>query len=194
MPKINAPTVAEHRSARRAALVQAAEAILLESGIAGISPRSVCERAHLTRSSFYDYFHTKDDLLVAVAIDAFERWDREIDDELNGVDAPLDRLKVLIDATMRMTGDGRHAIAGPLRQAELSPTRLEDLMTLHDALVRPLRQVVADLHVPEPARFAGLAQGVMSAGIQQVQHGTDAQTVAKDVYRMLTAGLPIREQ
>ena len=129
MSKINAPTVAEHRTARRAALVQAAEALLLESGIAGISPRSVCERANLSRSSFYDYFHTKDDLLVAVAIDAFERWDRETEQGLTGVKSPRERLKVLTDATMRMTGDSGHAIAGQLRQAELSPTRLEDLMT-----------------------------------------------------------------
>ncbi|MFU8947418.1 TetR/AcrR family transcriptional regulator [Mycetocola zhadangensis] len=191
MPKISAPTVAEHRSARRAALVEAAEAVLLESGIAGITPRSVCERANLTRSSFYDYFHSKDDLLVAVAIEAFERWDREIDEELVGVTSPLDQLRVLTEATMRMTGDGKHAIAGPLRQADFSPTRFEDLMTLHDALVRPLRQVIVDLGVPEPARFAGLAQGVMGAGIQQVQHGGEPETVAADVYRLLTTGLPI---
>lgn len=193
MPKINAPTVAEHRSARRTALLRATETLLLESGLAGVNPRTVCERANLTRSSFYDYFNSKDDLLVAVAIDAFEQWDREIEAELTDVERPMDRLRVLIEATMRMTADGKHDIAAPLRQADLAPTHIDDLMTLHDTLMRPLQRTIADLGVEQPERFAGLAQGVMSAGIQLVQHGLEPQAVADDVFRMLTVGLPLPE-
>src|SRR5690606_28408530 len=82
MPKISAPTVAEHRAAQRAALVQAGEAVLIESGLGAVRPGAVCERAGLSRSSFYDYFSTRDDLLVAIAIDAMERWDTEVEQAL----------------------------------------------------------------------------------------------------------------
>ena len=54
MPKISAPTVAEHRAMQRAALVRAGEEVLLAAGLAGVTPRSVCERAGMSRSSFYD--------------------------------------------------------------------------------------------------------------------------------------------
>jgi len=189
VPKITAPTVAEHRASQRAALLRAGEAVLLESGIPGVNPRSVCERAGLTRSSFYDYFATKDDLLVAIAIDAIERWDAEIEHALAGADPGLPELRRFVDATMEMTAQGRHAIAGALREADLSPSRLEDLMVLHDALMRPLLRVLADLGLGESRSMAFLIQGVLGAGIQLVSHGMDHRTVAEDVFGLVTRGL-----
>ncbi|WP_448811486.1 TetR/AcrR family transcriptional regulator [Agromyces bauzanensis] len=189
MPKISAPTVAEHRAAQRAALVRAGEVVLLDTGLAGISPRSVCERAGMARSSFYDYFPSKDDLLVAIAIDAIERWDAEIEQALSGVEPGLAQLRVFVDATMAMTADGRHGIAGVLREADLSPSRYEDLMALHDALLRPLIRVLTDLGLPTPGPSAMLVQGVLGAGIQLVSHGMEHRAVADDVYHLLTRGL-----
>ncbi|QEW04259.1 TetR/AcrR family transcriptional regulator [Microbacterium lushaniae] len=189
MPKISAPTVAEHRAAQRAALVRAGETLLAESGLGGVSPRSVCERAGMSRSSFYDYFPSLDDLLVAIAIDAIERWDAEIDEALVRVEPGLDELRAFVDATMAMTADGKHAIAGALREADLSPSRFDDLMALHDALMRPLVRVLGHLNVPNPPTAAVLAQGVLGAGIQLVSHGTDHREVARDVFGLLTRGL-----
>ncbi|GMA90499.1 TetR/AcrR family transcriptional regulator [Homoserinibacter gongjuensis] len=139
MPRISAPTVAEHRAAQRAALLRAGEAVLLEASVAGVTPRSVCERAGLARSSFYDYFASKDDLLVAIAIDAIERWDAELEVALGATEPGAARLRAYVEHTMAMTAEGRHAIAGALRDAPLSPSHRDDLMTLHDAMLRPLR-------------------------------------------------------
>ncbi len=189
MPKISAPTVAEHRATQRAALLRAGEAVLLESGIAGVNPRSVCERAGLTRSSFYDYFATKDDLLVAIAIDAIERWDAEIEELLVGAEPGLPELRRFVDATMRMTAEGRHAIAGVLREADLSPRRYDDLMMLHEAVLRPLIRVLAELGLSESRSAVTLVQGVLGAGVQLVSHGAEHRAVADDVYRLLTRGL-----
>lgn len=49
----------------------------------------------LSRSSFYDYVATKDDLLVAIAIpiDAIERWDREIGEALADTEPGLAELR-----------------------------------------------------------------------------------------------------
>lgn len=188
MPKISAPTVGAHREAQRAALVRAAEDVLREDGIAGIKPGTVTERAGMSRSSFYDYFPSKDDLLVAVAIEAFDRWNRGLDESMAQVEPGLPRLRALVDATMRMTADGHHGLAGALRQADLSPTRFDDLMVLHDALMRPVAEVLAELGIPD--RFVHLVQGALGSGVQLIEHGADAGTTADDVYAMLTAGLP----
>lgn len=109
MPRITAPTVAEHRALQRAALLQAGEEVLVTGGLAAFSPTSVSERAGMARSSFYDYFPSKDDLLVAIAIDAMERWDAEIARALAGVEPGRAELRALVDATMRMTAEGKHA-------------------------------------------------------------------------------------
>lgn len=189
MPKISAPTVAEHRAAQRAALVRSAEQVLLEGGLAGVTARAVTERAGLSRSSFYDYFSSRDDLLVAIAIDALERWGQEIDAALVGVIPGRDQLRVFVEETMRMTGDGEHRIAGILRQADLAPSKFEDVMALHDVIMRPLLMVVTDLGVANPRRAAALAQGVLSSGMQLVEHGVAPADAAADVYRLLIGGL-----
>lgn len=189
MPKISAHTVVEHRAAQRAALISAGEAVLAESGLAGVTPRSVCERAGLARSSFYDYFANKNSLLLAIAIDAIERWDAEIEDALAGAEPGLHELRRFIEATMAMTAEGKHEIAAVLRDADLSPSNRDDLMAFHDALLRPVLRVLADLGVSTSGSAPMLVQGVLSAGIQLVSHGRDHRVVAEDVYRLLTDGI-----
>ena len=189
MPKITAATVAEHRAAQRAALVRAGGLILIEAGLPGISPRTVSERAGLARSSFSDSFPSKDDLLVAIAIDAIEEWDVEMAQALAGVEAGPLKLRVLVEATMAMTADGRHDIAGALREADLHPSRYDDLMVMHDALLRPLVQVLTESGAPDPEQSAVLVHGILGAGIQLVTHGAEHRAVAADVYRMLMHGV-----
>jgi len=189
MPRISAPTVAQHRAAQRAALIQAGQDVILEAGLGAVTPRAVCERAGLARSSFYDYFATKDDLLVAIAIAAIEAWDADLAGAMAGAEPGLPSLRVLVNATMAMTADGRHEIAGALRDAHISPSRFEDVMALHDALIRPLVRVLGELDVAEPATQAILVQGVLGAGIQLVTHGVPHEQVADDVFALITSGL-----
>ncbi|QIK71520.1 TetR/AcrR family transcriptional regulator [Propioniciclava coleopterorum] len=188
MPRISAPTVAEHRSAQRAALVRAAVEILLADGVAAAVPRAVCERAGLSRTSFYDYFPSRDDLLIAVAIDAFDAWDREIEAALAA--APADgRLRTYVEQTLAMVADGKHQLANALREAQFAPSHLEDLMTLHDALVRPLVQVLAEQGVPAPERHAQYVNGLIGAAIAGVEHGLDPAVAAREVTAILAGGL-----
>ena len=56
MPRIDAPTVAEHHAQRRAALLAAAEELLAEQGVEAVTPAAVGARAGLARSSVYQYF------------------------------------------------------------------------------------------------------------------------------------------
>ncbi|WP_062077286.1 TetR/AcrR family transcriptional regulator [Demequina globuliformis] len=189
MPKISAGSVAEHRAAKHAALVAAGAAVLAESGLAACTPREVCERAGLSRSSFYDYFATKDDLLVAIAIDAFEQWDAEVAAALTDVEPGLPEFEAIVDATMSMAADGRHDLAATLREADLHPSRMEDLMRLHELLLRPLIGVLAHLGHPSPGTAAWLIHGALGAGITLVGHGADHRDVAHQIKALLAHGV-----
>lgn len=190
MPKISAPTVAEHRAAQRAVLLRAGEEILAESPLSAVTPRAVAERAGLARSSYYEYFPSRDDLLVAIAIEAIEQWDADIEQVLAEVEPGLPALRVYIEATMAMTAEGKHAIAGMLREAQLNPRRFDDLMVLHDALLRPVTQILTGIGVADPVRWTVVVQGVLSAGVQLVEHGADHRVVAADTFQFITGGLP----
>lgn len=189
MPKISAPTVAEHRANRRAELISAGESILREEGLAGINPRTVSERAGLARSSFYDYFDTKDDLLVSIAIAAFEEWEAAIDTALAGAERGLPALEVLVEVTMTRTADGKHGIAGALQEADLSPSRMEDLMKMHQMVTDPINRILADLEVRSLVTASALVQAALNAGVQLIEHGLDPNEVTRDVYRFIAQGL-----
>lgn len=85
--------------AKRAALIQAAAAILMEKGLAGLTTREIAERANSTERTLFKQFGSKDGLIIEVLDlvalaqmdqslfaelitdppqdwDAFEAWDR----------------------------------------------------------------------------------------------------------------------
>lgn len=189
MPRISAPTVAEHRASQRAALLRAAAQIVTDQGVDAVKPAAVTSRAGLARSSFYEYFSSRDDLLVAIAVDAFEAWARELELQLSDAEPGLPRLRRYIDATMVMSADGKHELATVLQQADISPQRMEDILALHDALLLPLMSVLRDAGVDDLRGTLPLVNGVLSAAVKQVSEGADANTVAAAVFRMLTAGV-----
>jgi AcrR family transcriptional regulator len=189
MPKISAPTVAEHREAQRRALIEAAEAIIRESGVAAVNPRTVGERAGLARSSFYEYFPSRDDLLAAVAVQAFDAWATEVNAAVEAAAPGRPRIHAYVGATLRMTADGKHALATGLRDADLSPTSYDAIMAMHDSLAAPLRTLLDELGMPDPARQAALMQGVINAGVQLVGRGADPDETAASISALLDHGL-----
>jgi AcrR family transcriptional regulator len=192
MPKITAPTVAEHRVAQRAALLAAASAIIAEHGVAAVNPRAVGARAGLARSSFYDYFPSKDDLLAALAIEAFERWAEELDAAVAAAPPGRARLHAYVEATIRMTADGKHDLATELQQAELSPKSYDAVMELHATLTTPLRNVLLELGLPGDPAATTLVQGVIAAGMQLVAHGMPVEETVDAVTALLDHGVGAR--
>mgnify|MGYP001327303695 CR=1 FL=1 len=189
MPKITASTVAEHRVAQRSALVAAAESIIAERGVAAVNPRTVGERAGLARSSFYEYFPSTDDLLAAIAIQAFDEWAAELNAAVSAAPEGRARLHVYVEATMRMTADGKHSLATGLQQVDLSPKSYEAIMAMHDALADPLRTLLEQLGIPDAATQAVLVQGLLTAGVQLVGHGAQAHAVSESITAILDAGV-----
>jgi AcrR family transcriptional regulator len=190
MPRITAPTVAEHRAAQGLALLRAAAEIVVEVGAAAVNPRSVGERAGLARSSVYEYFGSREELLVAVAIDAFDKWGSELSASVQSVEPGLLRLRAYIQATMQMAADGQHVLAAALRTADLSPRRVEEIVTLHDAFRAPLAAILAESGVDDVNEITPYVQALISAGLEQVGRGRHPEDVATRTYRLIVDGVP----
>lgn len=189
MPKITAPTIAEHRVAQRAALIAAGSALIAERGVAAVNPRSVGELAGLARSTFYEYFPSKDDLLAAIAVQAFEEWAGELNAAVAAAPPGRERLHAYVEATIRMTADGKHDLATQLQQTELSPKSYEVVMSMHDTLAAPLRDVLAGLGLRADPVQTALAQGVISAGMQLLAHGVSTEEALAEITTLLDHGV-----
>lgn len=87
MPRINAETVDAHREATRQALFVAAQDLFARQGYVETSLADIAAHAGIGRTTFYDYFTGKEDLLAALVEDAlpdvFEVMISEIPHELS---------------------------------------------------------------------------------------------------------------
>ncbi len=137
MPRIQAPTVAEHRARQRRAILDAARAHLAEEGRAP-SLAEVGARAGLARSSVYEYFGSREDLLAAVVADVFPDWAGKVSDATAAATRPGDKVWAYVEANLSLFASSEQAVARALSNV-VDPTVLAEPMTrFHASLQEPL--------------------------------------------------------
>ena len=190
MPKIAAPTVAEHHDRQRRALLDAAVAILQEGGVAAVTPAAVGSRAGLARSSVYQYFGSGAEIIATVVEEAFPPANAVLAAALEGIADPLEQVDTYVATTLRLGAAGAHRVAAALSAAELPVGCRDRLRDLHREQARPLLDAVAGLGCPSPALAAALAGGVVQAALTQVEAGRPVTEVTQRALQLLHRGLP----
>lgn len=152
MPRIRADSIAAHKQLTRGDLLDAAAELIAESGSADISLGEVAAQAGIGRTTLYEYFRSKDDLIATL-----------VDDRLPGViadlvgkvpdDLPvLERLSQLAVATVRFIVDD--PVLGVIVHREaprLSPAAQERIRLAHSDLARAITGIYRD----------GVSQGLL---------------------------------
>ncbi len=121
MPQIDAPTVAEHRAQQREALLDAAEAILLEEGHGALSFRRARKRTGLARNSIYRYFGSRDDLIAALCERDMPRWLEELESAMAAAADADGRVAAFVSTQLQLVAHGSHRMAQLLGDAPLGP-------------------------------------------------------------------------
>jgi len=197
MPKINAPTVAEHHRQRRGALLAAATTLLAEEGIDAITLAAVGSAAGLARSSVYQYFDSTPALLTAVIEDAMPRATERLTKAVARARTPLQRIDAFVRTTLDTATDPTHRSLYALASSSLPNSCQARIGELHDQQYAPLRAAVAELDVPDPGLTTRLILGLIQAAARTICDGTPKRRV-KDrtldlVHHGLSHGLPPRE-
>ena len=79
MPRIDAPTVAEHRDMRRASLLAAARDLLREGGSGALTMGALAQATGLSRPAVYEYFPSTDAVIAHLVVEELRRWHEQID-------------------------------------------------------------------------------------------------------------------
>jgi AcrR family transcriptional regulator len=153
VPRLTTPTGAENpRQATRDRLFVAFSELLHERGYDVITLADVAERAGVSRTSMYNYFADKDALVVAYADHEGALYLARLLDELDGIDNPIDRLRVFIASQVRYFA-GRHLPPGRTLRMALSPTAyqrvVQHVATLDGVLRQILLDAAADGYLPD---------------------------------------------
>lgn len=170
MPRISAPTVAENREQRRAALLGAAADLTLRSGTFTVA--EVTAEVGLSRSAFYEYYSSAADLVADVLIDELDHWRDALATATSAATTAPDRVTAWITAVLAYVADGRHALLRAAGALELPTTRREEVQRRHRALVQPLTDALDDMGVPDAALAAALVWGAVDAMVARIEGGT----------------------
>ena len=185
MPRIAAPTVAEHHARQRRALLDAAHALLAETGEAP-SMTAVARRAGLARSSVYQYFGSPQDLLHQVVADVFPSWASQVERRVADAASPGERVWAYVEANLELFASSGQAVAQALSRV-VEPSVLQGpVQEFHAQLQVPLRDALADLGEPDVAAMAETIDALVVHASRRADEGERDRAV--DQLRRLIGG------
>ena len=183
MPRINAETLAEHRAQQRRAILDAARDLLAEAsrdpGGKAPSLADVGRRTGLARTSLYQYFGSREELMDAVIADVFPRWQERLHSAMSEVEGRGAKARAYCRVSLELVAEGEHAVVSGLS------LHARDRVTtagkeLHDTVVRPMIEALGGSH-----DLAEMVQSVVWTASRQIEDGRDVPTVMRHVESML---------
>lgn len=189
MPRIDAPTVAEHRDQRRAALLAAGHDLVLSGGPSAVTMTAVAARAGLSRPAVYEYFSSTQDLLAAVLGERMEVWTSEVDQALAGQTSAEAKVRTYVRVSLELISDGSHGLL-VLLSTESLPVHVRKALTdLHATLAAPLGSALSDLGVTDIDLGTRYVQGVVEAAARRIEPGQDATSEIEAATAFAFAGV-----
>lgn len=191
MPRIDAPTVAEHRSRQREAILDAAGDLFAERGVLGTELKDIAEQVGLTRTALYRYFPDRDHIFVAWANRIHAQVAARLTAVLDAHDDPRERLDAWVRFQLDHAASPAHSV-GRRVMPELGalPEELrERIATAHGDLQARLLPTITELvdDGTDPALVLRLAAAVVQAGALAMDDGATRMDVDSLVRRAVTS-------
>lgn len=193
MPRIEAPTVAEHNAMRRRQVIEAAADELRDGGVSSFTPAAVAKRAGLARSSMYQYYPSTDALLGAAITTLLQRSRDRVIAATQAAGSPAERVTAYIEAAIADAQDG-HGASPDLASVAMPEVCRDGVRVLHDQLREPLRSALRDAGVPDPDTAAVLVQGLVNAAASAINHGVPLERISAATVDLVLRGTGLLAQ
>ncbi len=192
MPKIRAATVAEHRQLQQAALLDAARVLLAEGGREALNFGALAARTGLARSSVYEYFRSKSELVEALCTVDLPLWAAEIEAGMAAREGAAERVEAYVRGQLALAADPVHRAVVAVAEYELDDSARARIRAAHTGLTAMVVRTLEELGHARPAVAASLLQGVVEAAVRQIERAretTDSAEIADAAVRFALDGL-----
>ena len=189
MPKIQAPSIAEHHELRRHQLIAAAMELAISGGAEAVTVSAVAQRAGLSRSSIYEYFSSSADLIADLVVEELDYYTARLAEAIKGSTDPFEKIALWIAEGLRYVEDGRHMLVKSLNTVSTPDYRKEEVAMGHRRLISPLRQALAETGIKEIASAGAFLQSVTDAASMRIDAGNDAELEIQNAVAFALAGL-----
>jgi AcrR family transcriptional regulator len=202
-------TAGSNRAATSEAIRAASLDLIYKNGFEAASLRELARKVGVQVGSLYNYFKTKDDLLVFIIKTTFEQRLELLESSLEGVRNPREALSAFVRLSVRFhTHNRQETVVGNRELGRLSKPTLKAVVALRDQYDGRLTEIIlsgiesGDFDVPDPriATFAiiGMVSGISNwyrsngrlgeAELQEIYIGYALKIVgAKPVAKRATA-------
>ena len=181
------------RRNKRDQIVEAASRCFYERGITATGVDTIAAAAGVSKRTLYNHFECKDDLVLAYVERREHRWRKALDERLDGVADPVDRVLVYFDAYFDLPDDeGFRGCAFINAAAEIPDPDSQALEFLRASKERVRREVGALVHeaaIPDADAVATTLALVLEGAIalSGVFHDRQGVEAAKAAARTLLA-------
>jgi AcrR family transcriptional regulator len=197
VPKIRAASIDEHKELTRRSLLDAAYRVIDEAGSAEVPLGEIALSAGVGRTTFYDYFDDRDDVIASLVEDKLPDVIAEL---IESVPAGLDtrsRLARLASATVEFVATDRvfgvilHQEAGRMGLDAQDRIRHSHAQLATELASMYLRGVQEGIFRPMPPYLAGrfIQDTIMSAARALIDDGSRLDEVTDGVESFLLGGL-----
>ncbi|WP_405166033.1 TetR/AcrR family transcriptional regulator [Nocardia sp. NBC_01499] len=194
MPRIDAPTVAEHRANQERALLDAARMVLLQNGPQAVTPATVGAAAGLARSSVYKYFGSGDEILFRIVSDALIEWGARVRDTVERAETPAGQVEAYVRTTLALAASGAHRIAVLGNTLPRDEATRRDLADAHHDSAAPLRAALVALDNPNPDLTADLVDGALARAIEHIDAGCHHDEIARETIGFVRRAVGINQR
>ena len=189
MPKIQAPSIGEHRELRRHQLIAAAMELAISGGAEAVTVSAVAQKAGLSRSSIYEYFSSSADLIADLVVEELDYYTARLAEAIKDATDPFEKISLWMAEGLRYVEDGRHMLVKSLNTVSTPEFRKEEIAMGHRRLISPLRQALAETGIKEVASAASFLQSVTDAASVRIDAGNDAELEIQNAVTFALAGL-----
>ena len=196
------------RERNREVILQSAARAIADKGYHGMSMRQLARETGRGLASFYNYFASKEDVLFALQVGAFETLLEALDQALRGVDDPVGRLHVLVLNHVRYFTDHPEVMRILVHEATALPAdRRSPVRVLKERYFETGRDILRDVLQRGCGRpGTGSPTSVDEAELERVtyavfgmlnwvwgwydpeRHGSD-RDVARTIHRVAVCGM-----
>ncbi|KOV66154.1 TetR family transcriptional regulator [Streptomyces sp. MMG1121] len=176
---------------QRAALLDAARALLSEGGTEALTFPALAERTGLARSSVYEYFRSRAAVVEELCEVDFPLWAAEVAAAMERETSAEGKVEAYVRRQLALVGDRRHRAVVAISASELDAGAREKIRAAHGGLVAMIVEALGELGHEQPRLAAMLLQGVVDAAVRRIELGAaeDPGVVTDTAVAMVLRGV-----
>ena len=188
-PKISAPTMAEQRGITQQKLIAAALEIALTTGSDSITVTEVARRAGFSRSVFYQYFTSADDLIADLLIDELNSMNEYLISAVSTIEDPIEYLSIWIQESLKYVADGRHLLAKSLNATPIPAFRKIEFEQAHMKLIHAMAKSINDLSISDVSGALTYIHKALEAATVRIESGGHPDLEISSAVTFITGGI-----